>query len=113
MSLSDSMHAEPAVDDLRARRGVEEQVHRAALVGLDVGERDPAQILYRNDAVDRVGHEREQLAHPGVEQERLVAADQELVEREARGRGDFVDLGRQAEDVGGDLVDLGFHLRSP
>ncbi len=104
---------EPAVDDLRARRGLEEQVHRAALVGLDVGERDPAQILYRNDAVDRVGHEREHLAHPGVEQERLVAADQELVEREARGRGDFVDLGRQAEDVRGDLVDLGFHLRSP
>ena len=45
-----------------------------------------------------------QLAHAGVEQERLVAAEQELVEREARRRGHFVDVSREPEDVGGDLV---------
>ena len=54
-----------------------------------------------------VGHEGEQLAHAGVEQERLVAADEELVEREAGRWGDLVDVSREPEDVGGDLVDGG------
>ena len=45
---------------------------------------------------------------PGVEQQRLVGVDQELVEREA-GRADVGHERRQAEDAVGDLVDVGFH----
>ena len=94
--------------DLRVRRDGEEVVHRAALVGFDVGERDPTQIGDGDDPIDRLGHEREQPAHAGVEQERLVAADQELVEGEPRG-GAMSSMGGQAEDVGSDLFDLGEH----
>ena len=73
------------MDDLGIRCGLEELVHRAALVGLDVGEGDPTERLEGDDAPDRRGHERKQLPHAGVEEERLVVADQELVEGEALG----------------------------
>ena len=51
-------------------------------------------------------------AHAGVEQERLLVADEELVEREAGRRRDLVDEGGEPEDVGGDLVDPGVHRSS-
>ena len=79
-SLSDSMQASSPWTTSAPGRGGEEQVHRAALVGLDVGEGDPAQVGERHDSRDGVRHEREELAHAGVEQERLLVAHEELVE---------------------------------
>ena len=57
----------------------------------------------------RVAVEREHLAQAGVEHQRLVAEDQELVEGEAGGRGDVRHKGREPIDAVGDFVDLGFH----
>ena len=59
---------------------------------------------------DRRRHQRVELAHAGVEQERLLVAHQELVEREPA-RGDLGDERGEPEHVGGDLVDLGVHGR--
>ena len=58
---------------------------------------------------DGLGHQREELAHAGVEQERLLVADEELVEGEPAGGATSGDQGGEAEDVGGDLVDGGVH----
>ena len=96
--------AERAVGDLAARRRREPHVHRAALVGLDVAEADPAQRLDRDHRGHRLGDQREQPAQAGVEQQRLVAGDEELVEGEAR-RGSPRGPGRDPVDAVGDLVD--------
>ena len=63
--------------------------------------------------LDGVAVEREHLPQPGVEHQRLVAEDEELVEGEAGRRRDVRHEGREAVDAVGDLVDLGFHERSP
>ena len=62
----------------RLRSGGEELVHRAALVGLDVAERDPTEALHRHDLRNRFRDEREHRPRSGVEQERLVRLDDEL-----------------------------------
>ena len=95
-----------AVGDLAVRRRRQPHVHRPALVGLDVAERDPPQRLDRHDRGDGLGDEREQPAHAGVEQQRLLAGEQELVEREAV-RRHVRDPGGEAVDPVGDLVDVG------
>ena len=51
---------------------------------------------------DRLRHQREHPALAGVEEQRLVGVDEELVEREA-GRPDVGDEGREAVDAVGDL----------
>jgi hypothetical protein len=96
------------VDDLGVRGRVEQQVHRATLVGLEVAEGDPAQLFQGDNVVDGLGHEREQLSHSGVEKERLVTGEQELVEGEPV-LGDARDVGGQAIDVRPDFVDGGVH----
>ena len=65
-----------------------------------------------------VAIERKHLAQSGVEHERLVAEDEELVEGEAGRRGDVGDKSGQTENAGGDFIDLGLHggvsgLRGP
>src|SRR5213596_3291718 len=78
-------------------------VQRAALVGLEVAEADPTDTRGVDDLGHRVAHHGEHLARPGVEEERLVVTDQELVELEV-GLG---DEGRDAEEVGRNLGHLG------
>jgi hypothetical protein len=84
-------------------------VHRPALVGLEMAERDPAQALGRDDAAKRVAVERKHLAQTGVEHQRLVAEDEKLVEGEAGGRGDVRHVGREPVDAVADLADCRFH----
>ena len=72
--------ANRSVCNLRVRSGSQELVHRTAFVGLHVPERDPAQTLERKDALDRLTHQREHRPGPGVEQQRLVVIDEELIE---------------------------------
>jgi anion-transporting ArsA/GET3 family ATPase len=97
--------AHRAVRDLSVRRRRQEVVDGAALIGLDVRECDPAQPFDRHHARDRLAHQREQLAHPRVVEQRLLCVDEELVEREA-GRADLRHERRDAVDAVGDLVDL-------
>jgi len=77
------MHAIAPCANCRVGRGGEELVHRAALVGFYVTERDPSQLIERDDLRDRVGHEREHRAQSGVEQQWLLGAHDELVEHDA------------------------------
>jgi hypothetical protein len=51
-----------------------------------VSEGDPADSPKRNYAGDRLGHEREQASGPSVEEQWIVAFDQELIEGEAARR---------------------------
>ena len=70
--------------DLGVRSRGQEQVHRAALIGLQVTERYPAQFLDRSYLVDCLRNDREQSSRPRVKQQWLIAVDQELVEHEVR-----------------------------
>src|SRR4051812_34400113 len=94
------------------RCDLEELVDRAALVGLEVCERDPAQPLDRHDLLDGLAHEREQLAHTRVVEQRLFGVDQELVEGEA-GRADVGDERGDAVDAVRDLVNVCVHCGTP
>ena len=95
--------------DLRARRRREPFVHRAAFVGLDVTEADPAQLFDRDEPADRFGQGREHGAQPAMEQHRLGGADEEMIEGEAGRRGDVGDVHGQPIDAGGNFVDSGLH----
>ena len=99
-----------AVDDLGLRRRGEELVHRAALVGLDVARtRSSAGRRAARSRGDRLGHQREQRPHPGVEQERLLVADEELVEREpgrARSRRHQVESRKMSGAISSILVSI-------
>jgi len=86
----------------------QEVVHRTALVGFDVSGRDPPERVERYDSGDSAADRVEQHELPGVEQQRAVGSDQELVEGEA-GRADVGDEGRDPVDAVGDLVDRGGH----
>jgi hypothetical protein len=79
------MTSQCAVSDLRMRCRAQELLHRSALVGLDVRERDPPQPLERHDRRDRVADEREQRSHAGVVEQRLLGVEHELVAREPLG----------------------------
>src|SRR4051794_28684100 len=72
--------AHSAVSDLRVRSSPEPGVHGAAFVGLDVPERDPPQPCQWHHAFYRCGDQRKHRAWTGVEQERLLRIDEELVE---------------------------------
>jgi hypothetical protein len=76
-----------------------------------VAERDPAQAREREHGLDGLGDEREHALRAGVEQERVVVVDQELVEGEPCGP-DVGHEGRDAVDALGDLVDGGGHRAS-
>lgn len=65
---------------LRVRGHGQPFVHGAALVGLVVAERDPAEIVDRHDPGDRFGHQREHLPQSCVKQKRLVSEHKELIE---------------------------------
>jgi len=104
--------AQRAVRDRGGRRRREPVVHRAALVGLDMAEGDPAQTVERQHA--RVGR-RDGPEHPAraaMEQQRLVGDHEELVEGEAGRRGNRRHEGRQSIEAVGNLVDPGGHFQS-
>jgi hypothetical protein len=69
-------------------------------------EADPTQRGERQHLADRIGNQREQRPHAGVEQERFVGVDEDLVERHS-GVG---NERRDAEDVVGDLGRDGVHV---
>lgn len=94
------------VSDLRVGCRGEELVDGPALVGLDVGEGDPAEPVNGQHLRDRVADEWEELTHTGVVKQRFLGVDQELVESKAP-RCDLRDAGGDAVDPIRDLVDLG------
>ena len=105
------MHPMSAVRDLGSGAAASRLVHRPALVRLDVAEGDPPQRSTGTIGRDRLAHEREHRPRTGVEQQRLLVVDQELVEREAGG-ADLGHEGGQAVDAVGDLVDSSLHRES-
>ena len=89
----------------RPRGHREEVVQRTALVRLEVRERDVTRGARAGSRSRRRLAPREELARSGVEQERLLVIDEELVEREPAGH--HVGRNRRADpvDAVGDLVD--------
>ena len=69
--------------NLGSRGGIEPLIHRAAFVGLDVAEGDPAQSFNRNDSRNSLRNKREQCSKTGVEKQWFFGLDQELIERES------------------------------
>jgi hypothetical protein len=100
--------AQRPVRDLCGRGRGEEQVHRSALISLDVTERDPPQRVEREHPGDRFADAGEHCTGPGVKQQRLFGLNEELIEGEAGG-ADVGNEGREPEDALGDFVELGFH----
>ena len=99
-----------AAERLGVRRDRQELVQCAALVGLEMRERDPAQALDRHYARDRIAHRRKYASKPRVKQEGLVIDDQVLVEAEPAGhRARRHRCGNTIEPIG-DLVDAGVRL---
>jgi hypothetical protein len=97
------------VYDLRVGGGREKVIHRAALVGFQMGKSDPTQFLERDNRPHRVRYFSVHMAKAGMKEERFVAVDQKLIERETRPhryeRGNPINLI-------GDFVDSRFHDRS-
>src|ERR1035437_5335620 len=104
-----SSNSTRTVGDLRPGGDGEELVHGAALVGLDVTERDPAQTVHRHDLLDGCPDIGKHGAIPGVEKQWLVVVEEELVEGQSAGT-DLRYEGRQPVDPGGDLISGGGHL---
>ena len=103
-----------SVDDFasrpsRALGDGEPLVQRAALVGLEVAEPDPAERRRLDDGCDRLPRHPEHASHERVHEERLVVLHEILVELEAIVRMERGD----AVDVRGDLGDAAFHERPP
>jgi hypothetical protein len=85
--------ADRPVRHLGTRGGGEEFVHRATLIGFHMSEGDPAQPLDGNDAGDRLRNQGKHAPGAGMEEQRLVGIDEELIERKAAW-GRFGDTGR-------------------
>ncbi len=100
--------ADLALRGRRLRGRGQPLVERAALVGLEVAVADPAQARERHDPRQRLADPGIERAHAGVEQQRLLGVDQDLVEREPALRGER----REPVDAGSDLVGTG-HAWSP
>ena len=88
---------------LRVGRDGEPFVQRAALVHFEVTPANPAQRGRIDQAGHRLAHLREHPPHAGVEQQRLLVLDEEVVELQVELRSE----NRDSEDVWGDFVDLG------
>ena len=71
-------------------------------------------MIHRNDSTgtnlgDGLGDLREQTAHAGVEQQRLVSRDEELLKVNPAGGATSGYVGRKPVDAVSDLIKLGFH----
>jgi hypothetical protein len=91
-------------DRLGVRGGLQPEVHRPAFVGLEMAEADPPDARRVDHARDRFAERREAGPESCREQQRLLVADQEVVELQT----DVGSVLAEAEDVRGDLGDGGF-----
>src|SRR5690349_8920830 len=66
-----------------------------------MAEGDPSQRARIDHLGDRLAHRGEHRSHPGMKQQRLAVADEELVELHI----DFRRVAADTEDVGGDFYD--------
>src|SRR5215470_4121379 len=69
----------------RLRCDREPFIHRAALVGLEMAECDPTQAFGRHDAAQCAAIDSKHFSQTGVEHQRLVAENEELIEGKAGG----------------------------
>jgi hypothetical protein len=73
--------------------------------GVKVAPSDPAQVRWVDHSGDRLANERKHAAHAGVEQQRLVVFDEEVVELQV----EILDVQRDAIEIRGDFVDAWRH----
>ncbi|RNJ49157.1 hypothetical protein D1O30_05635 [Methylocystis hirsuta] len=99
-----------AMNHLRLRRRGEPEIHRAAFIGFDMAEGNPAQPLDWHDRGQALRDARKQRTRPAMKQQRLVGVDEELVEGETGRRRDLRHIRRQTIDALGDFIDLRFHF---
>jgi hypothetical protein len=109
------IHGNHGGDAAAERRGVgrhrQELVERAALVRLEMRERDPAHPLDRHHALNSRPHLWEAATQPRMEEQRLVVDDQVLAEAEPAGSHARRQRRGDAVDPIGDLVDARVGLR--
>ena len=105
--------ADLAVGGLGLRRDGQPVIQGAALIGLEMAEGDPAQPLRRDNAGDGAAIKGEHAAQAGMEDQRVIAQHQELVEGEAGGRPDIRHKGGEAKNAVRDFRNPGFYDRLP
>ena len=96
--------AERAARKRGVRRTLEEAVHAAVLVGLEVEQDDVLELAGIEHLRHRVADVLVELVHPGVDERRPLVVDQELVELERRVRQ--LDGSTDPVDPVDDLVNL-------
>ncbi|MCU0990309.1 MAG: hypothetical protein MUE63_12175 [Xanthomonadales bacterium] len=108
-----------AAQRLGRRRQRQEVVERAALVGLEMGKADVAQVPHRQHGGDGLADQRKQFVRPAVVEQRAVIHDQVLVEGKSAGHRARRYRRADAIDAVGDFVDArtvllaGFHRFTP
>jgi hypothetical protein len=87
-------------------------VHRTTFIGLEVTKTEPAQSLERDNLCDRFRDQRKHLPQPAVEEQRFIANDQKVIEREPGPACALRQENRHAMNSCRDFVSSDVHRRS-
>ena len=97
---------------LRMRGSGKPLIHRATFIGLEVTKTEPAQFLEWDNLGNGFRDQRKHLPQPAVEQQRFVAKDHKVIEREPSSACTLRQENRYAMNPCRDFVSSGVHRRS-